>query len=141
MISGMTFICNGIECGYIFSETMKTLEAMCDEVIICEGFSDDDTYAEILKHKSAKTKIFRDEWHKGSGGAEFRRITELGVSRCNGDYTMMLQADEVIHETMSIRELQRALAMISEKRKRLKVVGAEVGSDRVVTARSLLTGV
>ena len=57
------------------------------------------------------------------------------------DEEVVPDADDVIHETMSIRELQRMLAMISEKRKRLKVVGGEVGSDRVVTARSLLTGV
>ena len=50
------------------------------------------------------------------------------------------EPDELINETMSTEELERAMMIIRMKRRRLDIVGAEVGSDRVVTARSLLTG-
>ncbi len=50
------------------------------------------------------------------------------------------EPDELINETMSTEELERVLMMIHRKRRRLDIVGAEVGSDRVVTQGSLLTG-
>ena len=50
------------------------------------------------------------------------------------------EPDELINETMSTEELERVLMMIHRKRRRLDVIGAEVGSGRVVTAGSLLTG-
>lgn len=98
-LSGLTLVRNGFECGYTFIETIKTLEAICDEVIVCEGYSTDNTFEAIKQHKSDKTIIYQDEWQKSSCGLEFARITNLGMSRCSGDYIMLLQADEIIHES------------------------------------------
>jgi len=107
-IIGLTILRNGIDCGYTFVETIKTLEMVCDEVIVCEGMSTDGTRDVLRKLESDKIKIIEEPWRSSSScGFEFASATNIGLSHCNGDYIFYLQADEVIHENdvAKVREL------------------------------------
>lgn len=97
-VSGLTILRNGITCGYTFIETIKCLDAICDEIIIIEGNSSDDTMNYINQIKNDKFKIYSQDWHNGSNGYTFKDVTNLGLSKCTKDYVFYLQADEVIHE-------------------------------------------
>lgn len=48
--------------------------------------------------------------------------------------------EDIVEEMMSVKDLERALASIRAKRKKLDIFGGTVGSGKVVTASSLLTG-
>ncbi len=50
------------------------------------------------------------------------------------------EPDEMIEEMMSVRDLERALSTIRRRRRKLDIVGGEVGPDHALTAHSLLTG-
>jgi glycosyltransferase involved in cell wall biosynthesis len=100
-ITGLTIVRNGVTNGYVFVETIECLLTLCDEVVVLEGYSDDSTMLvlEALQHKHpGRITLYRDEWQLSSGGHEFARITNVGISRCKGDYIAYLQADEVLHE-------------------------------------------
>jgi D-sedoheptulose 7-phosphate isomerase len=96
-ISGLTIIRNALSNGYLVAEVLDTLAAVCDEVIVCDGYSDDGT-VEYLKTRSDIT-LYQDRWDLVSNnGLEFANITNSGMKRCTGDYIFYLQADEIIHE-------------------------------------------
>lgn len=107
--SGLLIIRNGVECGYTFQEALLTLDAVCDEIIVCEGYSTDSTFDEIESLKNPKIKIFRDAWERCADGSEFARVTNLGLRRCTGDYIFYLQADELVHEN-DLPGLREAIA-------------------------------
>ena len=98
-ISGLTILRNGMDSGYTFIETIKTLLTICDEVIVIEGYSTDNTMEALATIKSDKVKIIRQEWNlQSNAGLEFAKITNEGMKHCSGDYIFYLQADELIHE-------------------------------------------
>lgn len=52
------------------------------------------------------------------------------------------EPDDLVDTTMSIQEFQRAMRMINKRKLKMDILGGEVGSGRMVTARNtLLTGV
>lgn len=96
-ISGLTIIRNALSNGYTICEVLANLRLISDEIVVCDGFSDDGTF-EYLQ-TVPDIKLYQDNWNLNSQhGFEFTRITELGLSRCTGDYVFYLQADEVMHD-------------------------------------------
>ena len=112
-ISGLTIIRNAITNGYPIAEVIDTLQSICDEVIVCDGMSDDGTI-EYLRSRT-DIKLFQDDWDlQSNNGLEFAKITNLGLSRCTGDYVLYLQADELIHE----KDMQKLKALINSNKYR-----------------------
>lgn len=107
-LSGLLIIRNGVKCGYTFQEAILTLDAICSEIVICEGYSDDQTYELIEAIDNPKIKLYRDPWERSADGSEFARVTNLGLRRCTGDYIFYLQADELLHEN-DLPPLQAAI--------------------------------
>ncbi len=109
-ISGFTLVRNGVKFDYPFMESIQSLFAFCDEVIINVGISEDDTLQRIeawkasLSQKDAsRVTIFTSEWPlndpaKRQGGQILAEQTNLALKRCKGDWCLYLQADEVLHE-------------------------------------------
>lgn len=96
-ISGLTLIRNALENGYAISEVIDNLKLISDEVVVLDGYSTDGTYEYLCTVPNIK--LYRDRWNlKSKDGLEFARITNLGISRCKGDYIFYLQADEVMHD-------------------------------------------
>lgn len=105
-ISGLTIVRNALSNGYLIAEVIDTLVAVSDEVIVCDGYSDDGTYEYLQTRKDIK--LFQDDWNlQSNNGLEFAKITNQGMARCNGEYIFYLQADELIHEDQlpQLREL------------------------------------
>lgn len=96
-ISGVTIIRNALNNGYPIAEVISCLKRISDEVVICDGFSTDGTYEYLQKVDGIK--LYQDVWDIGSqNGLEFARITNLALDRCNCDYILYLQGDEIIHD-------------------------------------------
>jgi glycosyltransferase involved in cell wall biosynthesis len=109
-ISGFTLVRNGVKFDYPFMESIQSLFALCDEVVINVGISEDDTLQRIEAWKAslpprsaAKVTIFTSEWPlndpaKRQGGQILAEQTNLALKKCKGDWCLYLQADEVLHE-------------------------------------------
>lgn len=103
-VSGFTIIRNGIKNNYPFIESIKSLLPLVDEFIINLSDEEKETYQEIIKLNDSKISIFKNKWDteksvKGSvRGGELANQTNIALSKCRGDWTFYLQADEVLHE-------------------------------------------
>lgn len=112
-ISGITFIRNGIELGYPFIEAIKTLAALCDEVIVVVGKSTDGTREAIIATDLPNLRIIDTEWDdtNRTGGSEMARQTNIALRHAKGEWCLYLQGDEIIHEddyTLLQEEILRA---------------------------------
>ncbi len=107
LVSGFTFIKNGLGLGYPIRESVESIEPLCDEVIINVGFEDqslgkdDGTYEYLRDHfKHSKFKFVKSWWDpaKTKGGAILAEQTQIALSHCSGKFCQYIQGDEAIHE-------------------------------------------
>lgn len=107
LLSGFSFIKNGLTLGYPFIESIKSIADLCDEVVINVGFDDpellkdDGTYQLILDNFSGpKYKILKNWWDPkvSSKGLILSQQTNLALQACTGKYCQYIQGDEVIHQ-------------------------------------------
>ena len=63
-VSGFTFLRNGTILGYPYIESLKSLLAVCDEVIVALGNSDDDTLAQVQALNDPKLRIIQTMWNE-----------------------------------------------------------------------------
>lgn len=99
-VSGFTFVRNGSILGYPYIPSIKSLLAVCDEVVVAVGASDDDTLQQIKSIKNDKLRIIETTWNesmhdRGYVYAEQKMIAQFN---CSGDWAFYLEADEIIHE-------------------------------------------
>lgn len=107
LVSGFTFIKNGLTLGYPILESVLSIEPLCDEIIINVGFDDpalkkdDGTYQYLRDHLThPKYKFITNYWspEKTSGGLILSEQTNLALQECKGKYCQYIQGDELIHE-------------------------------------------
>jgi glycosyltransferase involved in cell wall biosynthesis len=84
---------------------------LVDEIIVNEGYSDDDTYDRISVI-DPKIKIFREKWDIGSKSETmYAKFKNHAREQCSGDWCILVDCDELIPEWEFERirtELQRA---------------------------------
>jgi glycosyltransferase involved in cell wall biosynthesis len=99
-ISGAAFVRNGVQLGYPFIESIKSILPVCDEVVVAVGNSADGTREMIAGLRETKIKIIDTVWDdsKRAGGAVLSEQTNIAMSKCKGDWIFYIQADELIHE-------------------------------------------
>jgi len=103
-ISVVFVIKNAIKQGYCFWDSLCSCLPFADEIIISDGYSDDETYEYLLKFKEVHggkipIKMFRDKWDDTSyHGEVIAKISNLNLERAKCDWIYYLQADEIIHE-------------------------------------------
>lgn len=108
MISGFTIIRNGIQYDYPFIESLRSMLPIVDELVINVGHGTDDTLNEIKKFitneaSGKKVTVFESHWplddpEKRKEGKILSEQTNLALEKCNYDWCLYLQADEVLSE-------------------------------------------
>jgi len=107
LISGFTFIKNGIKLGYPVLESIKSIDPICDEVVINVGydqadFSDGDGTYELLRdHLTGdRYKFIQSQWSPElkTGGLILSEQTNIALAKCQGKYCQYIQGDEAVHE-------------------------------------------
>lgn len=105
-ISCFTITNNVLSQGYPFVESIISAIPICDEFIICDGYSTDGTW-ETLKTLAKiypKIKLYKDKWaNKSKEGNVLSIMTNKAKERCNGKFLLYLQSNEVIHEESANR--------------------------------------
>jgi hypothetical protein len=97
---GFTFVRDGVRLGYPFEPSLRSLLALCDRVVVNVGVSDDDTLARVRALDDGRLEIFESTWDEQlrRGGRILAQQTDLALARCQGDWCVYLQADELLHE-------------------------------------------
>ena len=107
LISGFTFIKNGLSLGYPFRESIESISPLCDEVIINVGFEDeectkdDGTYKYLIEHFKDEKFVFLKSWWNPdlrSQGLILSQQTNIALEKITGKYGLYIQGDEAIHE-------------------------------------------
>jgi len=106
-ISVIFVIKNAIKNGYCFIESLQSCLPFADEIIISEGYSEDSTLIHIdkfiQKHKSiVPITLYQDKWdEKSYVGEVISKMSDSAVKKAKCDWVYLLQADEIIHETLA----------------------------------------
>jgi hypothetical protein len=99
-LSGTTMIRDGVLYDYCFVESIKCLQELCEEVIICDAGSTDGTVEILRQLEDNKTKvIYRepDEWEslKPIGKERLNYFSNLAIEQVSHEWNYYQQGDEV----------------------------------------------
>ncbi len=99
-ISGFTFIRNGVQLGFPFEASIRSLLPLVDEFVIAVGKSDDDTLERILAMQDPKIKIIETVWNErmSERGFVYAQQKMIAQFACTGDWAFYLEGDELVHE-------------------------------------------
>ena len=99
-ISGFTFIRNGVELGFPFEASIRSLLPLVDEFVVVVGQSNDDTLARVRAIGSPKIRIIETIWNERMADRGFVYAQQKMIAQyaCTGDWAFYLEGDEVVHE-------------------------------------------
>jgi len=99
-VSGFTFVRNAIDLGYPLVESITSVLPLCDEFVIAAGDSGDATTELLRSIGSPKIRIIESVWDPALfvDGKIFAQQTNVALQACSGDWSLYIQADEVLHE-------------------------------------------
>lgn len=111
MRSGFTIVRNGDSLGYPWTESIRSLAPLVDELVVAHGDSTDSTRATLERlgrDLPCPLVIVDSPWDPASlkGGLELSRQTNIALKACRHDVCVYLQSDELLHE--ADHELLRA---------------------------------
>jgi glycosyltransferase involved in cell wall biosynthesis len=99
-ISGFTFIRNGVELGFPFEASIRSLLPLVDEFVVVVGQSNDDTLARVKAIDSPKVRIIETIWNERMADRGFVYAQQKMIAQyaCTGDWAFYLEGDELVHE-------------------------------------------
>lgn len=99
-ISGFTFIRNGVQLGFPFEESIRSLLPLVDEFVIAVGRGEDDTLQRVRGIGDPKIKIIETVWNErmSERGFVYAQQKMIAQFACTGDWAFYLEGDELVHE-------------------------------------------
>ena len=99
-ISGFTFIRNGVDLGFPFEASIRSLLPLVDEFVVAVGQGSDDTLARVRAIADPKIKIIETIWNERMADRGFVYAQQKMIAQysCTGDWAFYLEGDEVVHE-------------------------------------------
>ncbi len=99
-VSGFTFIRNAIQFDFPIVEAITSVLPIVDEFVVNVGGSEDATLELIRSIESRKIRIIETEWDENVrvDGKIFGMQQDIALSYCTGDWALLVQGDEVLHE-------------------------------------------
>jgi len=100
MLSGFTFVRNAVQFDYPVVESISSALPVVDELVVAVGDSEDGTLDLIESIGDPKVKIVKTSWDDSlrEGGRVLAQQTDTALAHTRGDWSLYLQADEVLHE-------------------------------------------
>ncbi len=99
-ISGFTFIRNGVELGFPFEASIRSLLPLVDEFIVAVGKGSDDTLTRVRAIADPKIRIIETLWNENMADRGFVYAQQKMIAQysCTGQWAFYLEGDEVVHE-------------------------------------------
>lgn len=101
IVSGFTFVRNGVTNGYPFEESIRSILPIVDEFICVVGKGDDQTRKLVTDIGDNKIRVIDSCWNEKmrDRGFVYGQQKMIAQYNCSGDWAFYLEADEVLHET------------------------------------------
>lgn len=102
-VTGYTFIYNALKYQFPLVAAVQSLLAACDEVIVCECFSEDNTWELVndLANLHPRLKLVRHPW--GDHSSVQSKICNFIIQEhVKTDWHFKLDADEVLHDESAV---------------------------------------
>lgn len=111
-ISGLSFIRNGVALDYPFTEAIRSILPLVDEMIVVVGRSEDGSREAVEAIRDPRIRIVDSEWHPSitPRSSILAQQTNLGLLNCSGDWVVYVQGNELFHE----RDLPRMRELMVE---------------------------
>lgn len=99
-ISGFTFIRNGVELGFPFEASIRSLLPLVDEFVVAVGQGSDPTLERVRAIGDPKIRIIETLWNERMADRGFVYAQQKMIAQysCTGDWAFYLEGDEVVHE-------------------------------------------
>lgn len=119
-ISAHCNITDAVSQNYPYVESILSFAFFCDEVIVVDGGSKDETIAHLKKQVTAagydhKVRILELEWKREWVWTQFARSLNFGYDQCTGDIVIKFDADYIFDEKTVTSFLQTAHAWLDAK--------------------------
>src|SRR6059036_3323183 len=99
MLSGFTIVRNAVSLDYPIVPALRSILAICDEVVVNVGQSPDGTRDLVAAVRDPRVRIIDSVWDFSRGSGVLAQETERAMRACRGAWGLYIQADEVLHET------------------------------------------
>ncbi|MEM7226499.1 MAG: hypothetical protein AAF495_26240 [Pseudomonadota bacterium] len=110
-ISGFMVLRDGVAMGYPFVEAIVSALPVCDEFLVSDGYSSDDTLAVLERLKEIfpeKIRLHQHRWTtEPDNGRVIATVSNALLAECRGRHCLYVQGNEILHE--SARQEVRAL--------------------------------
>ena len=104
-VSGYTTVRNANRMGYPWQATVRSMLGFCDEVVVVDGGSDDDTWEELQAlaeaQEDGRLKVHQhavSNDHPSFAYETDGKLKATARSYCTGDFCWQMDADEIVHE-------------------------------------------
>ena len=138
MLSGFTLVRNAVKLDFPIVPAIRSVLAVCDEVVVNVGKSEDETRDLVASVRDPRVRIIDTEWDFTKKNLMLSIETQRAMDACRGSWGIYIQADEVLHET-GARVLKDTVAAVDDD---ARVEGLLVqylhfygGFDRIATSR------
>src|SRR5467141_1752571 len=98
MLSGFTIVRNAVSLDYPIVPAIRSILAVCDEVVVNVGRSEDGTRDLVAAVADPRVRILDSEWDLSHAGATLALETDRAMAASRGTWGVYIQADEVLHE-------------------------------------------
>jgi len=138
VLSGFTLVRNAVKLDFPIVPAIRSVLAVCDEVVVNVGKSEDETRDLVASVRDPRVRIIDTEWDFTKKNLMLSIETQRAMDACRGSWGIYIQADEVLHET-GARVLKDTVAAVDDD---ARVEGLLVqylhfygGFDRIATSR------
>jgi hypothetical protein len=98
MLSGFTIVRNAVKLDFCIVPAIQSLLAVCDEVVVNVGASEDETRDVVASIKDPRVRILDSTWDFTQKNAMLGQETLKAMQACRGSWGIYIQADECLHE-------------------------------------------
>jgi hypothetical protein len=98
MLSGFTLVRNAVKLDFPIVPAIESVLAICDEVVVNVGKSEDETRDLVTSIKDPRVRIIDTEWDFTKKNLMLSIETQRAMDACRGSWGIYIQADEVLHE-------------------------------------------